>query len=82
MARHVNCQATVGEIDVGMRAFVHEGGELDCGHDARSDSADGANLAIAGNEHRCLTVRVRENSIGEYAASRAQVLESRITGPA
>ena len=53
-----------------VRALVHEGGELNRGHDARSDPANCAHLVVAGNEHRRLTVRVGEDGVGEYAAGR------------
>src|SRR6266403_909828 len=68
MARDVSCQGTIGKIDVGMRALVDEGGELNRGHDPRSDPADGTYLGVTGNEHRRLTVCVREDGVGEYAA--------------
>ena len=38
--RDVRCQRTVGKIDVGVRALVHEGGEFNGRHDARSNPAN------------------------------------------
>jgi hypothetical protein len=65
----VHGERSVGAVDVGVRAWVRDGGELDGGDDEPGDAAHGPYGAHAGHEDRRLAALVGEQVVGEDAAS-------------
>src|SRR5580692_3271244 len=61
MTRHVCGQGSVGKIDVGVRARVDYGREFNGRHNKRDDPAYRMYLGVAGDEHRRLAARLRED---------------------